>query len=180
MVCPGCGGRALVTPRPGLPPPRYVSELLVLPRRLTCAGCGATAGWSADVRGAGLVAPSRAAPRTLSSDGRCGCRPGARAVCCGPTTWSISTRSAPTSVPWCANGAARVRRGRCSRGLPRWLKESGHRAEVLAGLERLRELARRSAPGDRSDAAYERGDRPRPYRALHFRGGPYKDGTRDM
>jgi hypothetical protein len=41
--------------------------------------------------------------------------------------------------------------------LPRWRKESGHRAEVLAGLERLRALSGRSAPADRSDAAHERG-----------------------
>ncbi|MEV5174768.1 hypothetical protein AB0L10_27670 [Streptomyces flaveolus] len=61
--------------------------------------------------------------------------------------------------------------------LPRWMKESGHRAEVLAGLDRLRDLARRSAPADRSDAAHERGDRPRDYGALYFRSGPYEDGV---
>ncbi|MQY34866.1 hypothetical protein SRB17_28360 [Streptomyces sp. RB17] len=57
--------------------------------------------------------------------------------------------------------------------LPRWMKESGHRAEVPAGLERLRAPAERSAPADRSDAAHEHRDRSRPYGARHFRGGPY-------
>ncbi|MFF7367771.1 hypothetical protein [Streptomyces tricolor] len=179
VVCPGCGGRALVTPRPGLPPPRYVSELLVLPRRLTCAGCGATAGWSADVRGAGLVAaqpggtedPFFRRPLWLQTR------------CAGRVLWAydvehLEALGAYVGAVVRERGGASPTRAMFAR-LPRWLKESGHRAEVLAGLERLRELARRSAPGDRSDAAYERGDRPRPYRALYFRGGPYEDGTRD-
>ncbi|MGW0207036.1 hypothetical protein ACWDZ8_14870 [Streptomyces sp. NPDC003233] len=56
--------------------------------------------------------------------------------------------------------------------LPRWMKESGHRAEVLAGLERLRTLSERAAPAHRSDAAHEHGDHARPYGARYFRGGP--------
>ena len=57
--------------------------------------------------------------------------------------------------------------------LPAWMKTSEHRAELLAGLKALRDLAGRTAPADRSDAAHEHGDRPRPYRSLYFRGGPY-------
>ncbi|MFF7976745.1 hypothetical protein [Streptomyces sp. NPDC007905] len=57
--------------------------------------------------------------------------------------------------------------------LPSWMKRSDNRSEVLAGLEALRALAHRSAPADRSDAAHERGDRPRQHRSMYFRGGPY-------
>lgn len=58
--------------------------------------------------------------------------------------------------------------------LPAWMKTSGHRAEIMAGLETLRALTGRSTPADRSDAAHEHGDRPRPYGSLSFRGGPYR------
>lgn len=57
--------------------------------------------------------------------------------------------------------------------LPAWMKRSEHRAEILSGLETLRGLADRSTPADRSDAAHEHGDRPRPSGSLYFRGGPY-------
>jgi hypothetical protein len=57
--------------------------------------------------------------------------------------------------------------------LPRWMKLARNRADVLAGLERLRALADLSAPEDRSDAAHVHIDRPRPSRTLYFRGGPY-------
>jgi hypothetical protein len=52
--------------------------------------------------------------------------------------------------------------------LPTWMKASQNRAEVLAGVQRLRALVERSSPADRSDVAHERGDRPRPYRGLYF------------
>ena len=55
VVCPRCGGRALVVPLPGLAAPKYFSALLFQPRRLTCAGCGAVANWTAEERGAGLA-----------------------------------------------------------------------------------------------------------------------------
>ncbi|WP_318215975.1 hypothetical protein [Streptomyces sp. SCL15-6] len=42
-----------------------------------------------------------------------------------------------------------------------------------AGLATLRDLAGRSAPADRSDAAHEHGDRPRHHDSLLFRGGAY-------
>ncbi|MFD7783324.1 hypothetical protein ACFV4Q_09580 [Streptomyces nojiriensis] len=58
--------------------------------------------------------------------------------------------------------------------LPAWMKRSDNRSEVLTGLETLRELAGRTAPADRSDAAHGRGDRPREHRSLYFRGGPYE------
>lgn len=57
--------------------------------------------------------------------------------------------------------------------LPVWMKAAERRSEVLAGLATLRALARLSAPADRSDAAHERGDRPRHHGSRLFRGGPY-------
>ncbi|MFD4542021.1 hypothetical protein [Streptomyces bauhiniae] len=49
--------------------------------------------------------------------------------------------------------------------LPAWMKRADNRSEVLAGLETLRELAKRMKPADRSDAAHGRGDRPRAHRS---------------
>ncbi|MFJ3205072.1 hypothetical protein [Streptomyces sp. NPDC086989] len=53
------------------------------------------------------------------------------------------------------------------------MKSASRRDEVLAGLSSLRTLAGLSAPADRSDAAHERGDRPRHHGSQYFRGGPY-------
>ncbi|WP_243639161.1 hypothetical protein [Streptacidiphilus pinicola] len=58
--------------------------------------------------------------------------------------------------------------------LPAWMKRADNRPEVLAGLETLRALAKRTAPADRSDAAHERGDRSRARAGMYFRGGPYE------
>ncbi|MFF7381306.1 hypothetical protein [Streptomyces griseoluteus] len=58
--------------------------------------------------------------------------------------------------------------------LPAWMKRAGNRSEVLAGLETLRELAKRMKSADRSDAAHGRGGRPRAHRSMYFRGGPYE------
>ena len=46
VVCPTCGGRALVAPLPGLTAPEYSSSLLFQPRRLACDNCGAAADWT--------------------------------------------------------------------------------------------------------------------------------------
>ncbi|MEU6670834.1 hypothetical protein [Streptomyces sp. NPDC046727] len=172
VVCPRCGGRADVVPRPGLPPLTYVSELLVRPRRLVCPGCGASAGWQADGRGGGLVAAQLGGTedpffrRPLWLQTRCASR----------VLWAYNEEHVEALAAYVA---ATLREGGTGRTramfprLPRWMKESGHRAEVLAGLERLRALSARSAPADRSDAAHERGDRPRPYRARYYRDSPY-------
>ncbi|ALO96050.1 hypothetical protein SHL15_4968 [Streptomyces hygroscopicus subsp. limoneus] len=177
VVCPGCGGRALVTPRPDLPPPPYFSELLFLPRRLTCAGCGAIAHWTADLRGRGLVGAQPGGTedpffrRPLWLQTRCLSR-----VLWACNEEHLEALAAYVGATLRERGPARPTMAMFAR-LPRWMKESGHRAEVLAGLDRLRDLARRSAPADRSDAAHERGDRPRHHGALYFRGGPYEDGV---
>lgn len=173
VVCPRCGGQALVAPRPGLPPLKYYTELLYRPRRLTCAGCGAAAEWEAELRGAGLVGvvlggtrePFFGRPLWLQTR------------CAGRILWAYNEDHVATLADYVG---ARLRehvtvsptRAMFPR-LPRWIKSSARRAEVLAGLEKLRRLADRSAPADRSDVAYEHGDTPRPYRSVFFRGGPY-------
>jgi hypothetical protein len=53
--------------------------------------------------------------------------------------------------------------------LPVWMKRADNRAEVLAGLGRLRALAERSAPDERSDAAHPRDGRPRIRGGVYFR-----------
>ncbi|MFF1404938.1 hypothetical protein [Streptomyces sp. NPDC058294] len=177
VVCPRCGGRAQVVPRPGPPAPAHYGELLFQPRRLTCAACGAVADRAADTRGGALVAAQPGG----TEDPFFGRPLWLQTRCAGHVLWAYDDRHADALAAYVGaalreRGSARPTRAMFAR-LPRWMKASGHRAEVLAGLERLRELSRRSAPADRSDAAHERGDRPRPYRALYFRSGPYEGGS---
>ncbi|MCC5478921.1 hypothetical protein [Streptomyces barringtoniae] len=172
VVCPRCGGRADVAPRPGLPALEYYSELLFRPRRLTCAACGAHAEWTAAVQGGGLVAAQLGGTedpffrRPLWLQTRCASR----------VLWAYNVAHVDALAAYAGavlrEGGTGATRAMFPR-LPRWMKESGRRTEVLAGLERLRALSERSAPGDRSDAAHEHGDGARPYRARYFRGGPY-------
>ncbi|MGW0187729.1 hypothetical protein ACWDV7_18445 [Streptomyces sp. NPDC003362] len=172
VVCPRCGGRALVVPLPGLPPRKYFSELLFQPRRLSCPGCGAVADRTAEQRGAGLVGavpggtedPFFRRPLWLQTR------------CAGRVLWAYDEEHVDALTAYVG---ARLRERRASptmamfARLPAWMKSASHRDEVLAGLSTLRTLAHRSAPADRSDTAHERGDRPRHHGSLYFRGGPY-------
>ncbi|MFC9795582.1 hypothetical protein [Streptomyces sp. NPDC057695] len=174
VVCPRCEGRALVVPRPDLSDPGYLSQLLFLPRRLACGGCGAVADWKPEVRGAGLVGavlggseePFFQRPLWLQTR------------CAGHVLWAyneehIDELSAYVGARLRERGGAQPTMSMVAR-LPAWLKVSNHRTEVLAGLETLRALAERTAPADRSDAAHGRGDRARARGGLYFRGGPYE------
>jgi hypothetical protein len=173
VVCPRCGGRAVVVPKPGLPELRYYTELLYRPRRLACAGCGAVAEWEAEVRGAALVAVSLGGtedpffrrPLWLQTS------------CAGRVLWAynidhVTELAAYVGAQLRERGGMRPTMSMFAR-LPRWMKSATNRADVLAGLKKLEALAERATPADRSDAARERGDRPRPYRGLYFRGGAY-------
>ncbi|MDP9847024.1 DNA-directed RNA polymerase subunit RPC12/RpoP [Streptosporangium lutulentum] len=173
VVCPQCGGRAVVVPRPGLPELKYFSELLFRPRRLTCGECGAIAEWASELRGGGLVGAALGGTedpffrRPLWLQTRCA----------GQILWAyneehVNELAAYVDARLRERGVARPTMAMFAR-LPRWMKTSGNRSDVLAGLERLRVLARRSASADRSDVAHERGDRPRPHGSVFFRGGPY-------
>ncbi|MEU4275099.1 hypothetical protein AB0F57_09110 [Streptomyces tanashiensis] len=173
VVCPRCGGRALVTPRPDLPAPKYFSALLFQPRRLTCGGCGAVAEWTADRRGAGLVGavpggtedPFFRRPLWLQTR------------CAGRILWAYDEEHVDALAAYVG---ARLRERHASptmamfARLPTWMKSADRREEVLAGLATLRNLAGLSAPADRPDAAHERGDRPRHHGSLLFRGGSYE------
>ncbi|MEU8433803.1 hypothetical protein AB0F18_12915 [Streptomyces sp. NPDC029216] len=172
VVCPRCGGRALVVPLPGLEKPKYFSGLLFQPRRLSCAGCGATAEWTAEERGAGLVGavvggtedPFFRQPLWLQTR------------CAGRALWAYNEEHVEALAAYVG---ARLRERYSSptmamfARLPAWMKAAKHRDEVLAGLATLGSLAQLSAPADRSDTAYERGDRPRHHGSVLFRGGPY-------
>ncbi|WP_246113370.1 hypothetical protein [Streptomyces montanus] len=170
VVCPRCGGCALVIPRPGLPAPRYFSELLFQPRRLACQGCGAVADWEPEVRGAGLVGavlggsedPFFRRPLWLQTR------------CVGQILWAyneehVDALSAYVGAQLRERGGMRPTRAMLAR-LPPWMKRSDHRSEVLSGLQTLRALAERPSPADRSNAAHERGDRPRPHGSIYFPG----------
>lgn len=175
VVCPRCGGQALCTPRPGLPELKYYTELLFRPRRLNCARCGAVGEWEAGVQGAGLIGvalggtedPFFRRPLWLQTR------------CAGHVLWAYNEEHVDALAAYVGarlrergNGFGSPTRSMIPR-LPGWMKASGNRSEVLAGLETLRALVRRCAPADRSDAAHERGDRPRSSPSTYFRGGPY-------
>ncbi|WP_225631235.1 hypothetical protein [Streptomyces solaniscabiei] len=172
VVCPRCGGRALVAPVPDITETKYVSSLLFQPRRLGCTGCGAVAGWTAERRGRaliGVVAGGTEDPffrRPLWLQTRCA----------GRILWAYDEAHVDALAAYVS---ARLRERHASptlsmfARLPVWMKSARHRDTVLAGLATLRDLAGRSAPADRSDAAHERGDRPRHHNSLLFRGGAY-------
>ncbi|MGX8904007.1 hypothetical protein ACR820_01785 [Streptomyces netropsis] len=176
VVCPRCGGSALVVPGPGLPEPRHFGELLFQPRRLTCAGCGAVDGWEPEARGAGVAGavpggthdPFFWRPLWLQTR------------CAGHILWAyneehVDELDAHIGARLRERGGVRPTMAMFAR-LPRWMRAAGNRDEVLAGLETLRNLATRSAPAERSDAAYEPGDHPRSHQSMYFRGGPYRAG----
>lgn len=162
-----------MVPRPGLPVPRYAMELLYQPRRLACAGCGAVADREADMRDNALVGaepggtedPFFRRPLWLQTR------------CAGHILWAYNEEHVDALSAYV--GARLRERGRLSptlamfARLPAWTKTAEHRAEILAGLKTLRDLAGRTAPADRSDAAHERGDRPRRRRSVYFRSEPY-------
>lgn len=161
VACPKCGGRAVVVLQPGLPALKTYDQLLVLPRRLVCSGCAAVAAWEPEVRGGpkigvhlgGSEEPFFGRPLWLQTR------------CVGQVLWAynvehINELAAYVGAQLRERGPYRPTRSMFAR-LPSWVKASDNRTEVLAGLERLKALAERSAQSDRSDAAHERGDHPR-------------------
>ncbi|GAA2341007.1 hypothetical protein OKJ48_14210 [Streptomyces kunmingensis] len=153
VVCPRCGGRAVVVPRPGGGPLRYYSDLLFLPRRLACAGCGATGEWEPERRAGARVGVTLGGPaepyfgRPLWLQTRCA----------GRVLWAYDAEHVDALTGYIG---ARLRERGCTPSswdmfprLPDWMTSAAHRETVLAGLAALRTLAGRSAPADRSDAA---------------------------
>ncbi|MFI8320472.1 TFIIB-type zinc ribbon-containing protein [Streptomyces sp. NPDC085529] len=167
VVCPRCGGRALVVPPPGLAPPRHLGELLFSPRRLVCPGCGTVADHRPERRAGAVV----------------GARPGGtedpffrqplwlQTRCAGRILWAYDEEHVDALAAY-VGAHHRVRHASPTLSmfarLPAWTKSAGNRREVLAGLATLRSLAALSAPADRSDAAHPRGDRSRHTGSLGF------------
>ncbi|MFH8892830.1 hypothetical protein [Streptomyces sp. NPDC017949] len=172
VVCPRCGGRALVVPRPGSAPPAHAGSLLFHPRRLSCAACGAVADREAGQRGGALVGavvggtedPFFRRPLWLQTR------------CAGRILWAYDEAHVDALAGY-VGARLRERHASPTRAmfarLPAWMKSAANREQVLAGLASLRALSARSAPADRSDAAHERGDRPRHHGSVLFRGGPH-------
>ncbi|MFD8734301.1 hypothetical protein ACFV06_05220 [Streptomyces sp. NPDC059618] len=172
VVCPKCGGRALVALRPGVETSKYFSDLLFQPRRLVCPGCGAVADRTAEQRGNALIGavpggtedPFFRRPLWLQTR------------CAGRILWAYDVEHVDALAAF-VGARLRERRASPTMGmfarLPAWMKAAEHRDDVLAGLVALRNLAALSAPADRSDTAHERGDRPRHHASSLFRGGPY-------
>ncbi|SOD66622.1 hypothetical protein SAMN06297387_12660 [Streptomyces zhaozhouensis] len=173
VVCPGCGGRAVVVPRPDLPAPRWGSELLFMPRRLTCGGCGLVRAWQAERKGPALVGAVLGGP----DDPFFGQSLWLRTPCVGHVLWAYNAAHVEALAAYV--GASLRERGPFSptsamiARLPEWMKRGRHRAPVLAGLATLAELAERSSPADRSPAAHPHGGRPRPHEALLFTREPW-------
>lgn len=140
VVCPTCGGRASVVPRPGVATPKHCSELLFLPRRLLCAGCGALADWRAEERAGGLVG---AVPR--GTEDPFFRRPlWLQARCAGQVRWAYDEEHVDAFAAY-VGAHLRARRASPTRStvarLPAWMKAADRRREVLAGLATLRALA---------------------------------------
>ncbi|MFC8494269.1 hypothetical protein ACFUJU_26445 [Streptomyces sp. NPDC057235] len=115
VVCPGCGGRALVAPRPGLAAPKHFTEMLSQPHRLTCGGCGAIAdrtrerGRPGRVGGGpdGAEAPFFRRPLWL------------RTRCAGRVPWAYDEQHVDAPAAYVGAGSASAappRRRRCSPG----------------------------------------------------------------
>ncbi|WP_327358113.1 hypothetical protein [Streptomyces sp. NBC_01304] len=158
VVCPRCGGRASVVPRPGLPELRYDTELLYRPRRLVCAGCGAMREWTAERRGNALVGITLGGP----DEPFFGLPLWLQVPCCGQVLWAYNARHLDVLDEYVAAGL-RERTGWPAMSmldrLPAWMKTAGNRTEVLRGVQRLRALVDLSAPSDRPSAAAPRPDR---------------------
>lgn len=145
VVCPRCDGRAAVIQQPGHTP--VSPYLMARPRRLVCANCGATDDRDASVLHlGGPQDPFFQQPLWLQTR------------CVGEILWAydeehVDDLDAYVRAKLREVGFRRTRKGMFSR-LPRWMKTSGNREAVLAGLERLRAQARLHSPADRSDTAH--------------------------
>jgi hypothetical protein len=133
--CPQCARCARLRPLSG--PYKSTAGF-----RCTCAGCGAVKEWTRDARG-GLRHPG-AGPEV----GGFGLQLWLQTPCCGECLWAwndahltfLETRIAAKlrrrrrdPVTGWANASLASR-------LPAWMLKASHRAPVLAGLRRLREM----------------------------------------
>ncbi|TCP55186.1 hypothetical protein EV191_102398 [Tamaricihabitans halophyticus] len=134
--CPKCAGCASVLPeptttaRPGPSNPH---------RRLSCLGCGHTAGWTAPRHDNYWIVPELNGP----DDPYFGLPLWLRAECCGGNVlWAYNAEHLALLESYLA---ARLRERGAYRGsmslverLPAWLKSAKHRTEALRTIRRLR------------------------------------------
>ncbi|WNO72196.1 hypothetical protein [Streptomyces sp. AM8-1-1] len=156
VVCPGCGGRADVVPRPGLPELKYHTELLFRPRRLACGRCATVRDWEAECRGGALIAATLGGP----DEPFFGQPLWLRTPCRGKVLWAYNEHHIDALEHYLAAGL-RERDGHPHMSmltrLPAWMKAAGHRDDVLRGLSRMRELLHADAPADRPSSAVASG-----------------------
>ncbi|WP_407549240.1 hypothetical protein QOM21_09090 [Streptomyces sp. Pv4-95] len=170
VLCPGCGGRAVVVPRPDLPELRYWTEMHFRPRRLVCQLCGTTKEWTAERKGNALIAATLGGPDDPFFE-----QPlWLQTPCCNELLWAYNGRHVDVLEAYVA-ARLRERAGYPAMSmldrLPAWMKSARNRTEVLRGLQRLRSRLELSAPNDRPDAANPRpgGAGARPVRASYLR-----------
>lgn len=172
VVCPACGGQAVVVPRPDLPELRYYSELQFRPRRLVCRQCATTRRWIARQTrpsGGALVGVALGGPNDPFFN-----RPlWLQMPCCGHLLWAYNGSHLDVLHSYVAADVRErtgLTMGMLDR-LPVWIKKANHRAEVLRAIDRLRDGLHRLAPADRPAASYERPEErgPRRVRDFYFR-----------
>ena len=137
--CPSCAAAAVVRPAPGVDEPPALDD-----RRLTCGSCGHVAVW-----------PRPGVDRVLTwwDDGRdpwFGEPLLARTPCAGHVLWAFG----PAHVDLVEGHVRADVRERAVAGpgraasvverLPAWVTAAGHRDDVLAACDRLRDLLRAS------------------------------------
>ncbi|WP_232248557.1 hypothetical protein [Streptacidiphilus rugosus] len=138
---------------------------MFVPRRLACSGCGATADWEprlpwTQILGAAVgdsQDPFFRQPLWLQT------------FCAGRVLWAYNEEHVDALAAFVdarlRESGPLVTAGSMFARLPLWMKRADNRSDVTAGLEALKALAQRSAPADRSDAAFEHGDLPRALRS---------------
>ncbi len=131
VVCPGCGGRAVVVSRPGLPELRYYSELQFRPRRLVCPACGTSRDWAAQRRNGALVGVALGGP----SDPFFGLPLWLQTQCCGQLLWAYNGRHLDALQSYI--GADVRERTGPTMGmldrLPSWMKKASNRHRGTSG-----------------------------------------------
>jgi len=155
VVCPGCGGRAVVVPRPGLPELRYYSQVQFRPRRLACPHCALVRDWTAQRRNNTLVGVAIGGP----SDPFFGLPLWLQVPCRGQLLWAYNQRHIDTLQRYVA---AKLREhpvdpdfGMLGR-LPAWMKAARNRFAMLRGLRQLSTRLQVTAPATGSPAAIHR------------------------
>ena len=124
VVCPSCRRRASVVPLPG------TEQKLFSPRRLVCAKCGYSKDWHGNHISTGApIDWYFRQPVWLQTP------------CCKQTLWAYNAAHLEYLEGYVQADLREATGGQetlISR-LPRWMKEAKNRAEVLRGIERLRQ-----------------------------------------